>query len=376
MASKDTLVLGTRKGLLLLERQNGKWKFTHESFPGVPVSYATLDSRTNKLWACLDHGHWGQKLHCSDDMGKTWKEITAPKYPEDARIISADVAFSEEAATSEGIPAALSYMWVIQPGPDDNPDRLYIGTEPGGLFQSDDGGETFQLVEGLWNHPSRLRNWFGGGRDYAGVHSVVIDPRDSNHILVGISVGGVFETIDGGKTWCPRNKGLYADFLPDPYAEVGHDPHLLVAAPNNPDILWQQNHCGIFRSTDGAQTWENISQSDGPANFGFAIAVDENDPNIAWVVPAVSAEFRMTVDRAMSVCRTEDGGKTWTALRNGLPQENCYDYAFRHALDINGDTLVFGTVTGNLFVSDNRGDNWESIAHYLPQVYSVRFIQQ
>jgi photosystem II stability/assembly factor-like uncharacterized protein len=250
---------------------------------------------------------------------------------------------------------------------------MYVGTEPGGLFRSDDGGDSFQLVEGLWNHPSRADRWFGGGRDYPGIHSVVVDPRDSTRVLVGISCAGVFETLDGGQNWNPRNRGLHASFLPDPGVEVGHDPHLLVSCAGAPDALWQQNHCGIFRSIDGGQNWQDVSQPDGPANFGFAVAVDSSRPERAWVVPATSDEQRMAIGGGLCVSRTDDGGATWTTLRQGLPQRNCYDVAFRHALDASGERVAFGTTTGNLFVSDDGGDSWSCIGNYFPPVYSVRF---
>jgi photosystem II stability/assembly factor-like uncharacterized protein len=318
------------------------------------------DHRTGTLWASIDHGHWGQKLHRSDDNGETWEEVTAPKYPEGAEV-------------KDGVPAAVRYLWVLAPGGDDEPERFYIGTEPGGLFRSDDGGRSFSLVEGLWNHPSRRGQWFGGGRDEAGIHSVWVDPRDSRRVLTAISCAGIFETTDGGATWNPRNKGLRADFLPNPDSEVGQDAHVMAVCASHPDVLWQQNHCGIFRSADGGASWDDISQKGGPAYFGFAIAADERDPDTAWVVPADSDERRMAIDGALCVCRTEDGGKSWTTLRNGLPQENCYDVAFRHALDVTGDRLAFGTTTGNVFVSDDRGESWQCIGNYFPPVYSVRF---
>ncbi len=353
------LMLGTRKGLLLMEHQGNQWQITRESFPGAPVAYSMHDPRTDTIWACLDHGHWGQKLHRSRDWGATWEELPSPRYPEGAEI-------------SEGKPATLRYLWTMAPGGDDRPERFYIGTEPGGLFRSDDGGETFQLVESLWNHPSRP-GWFGGGRDYAGIHSVVVDPRDSRRVLVGISCAGVFETTDDGATWRPINKGLKAEFLPNPDSEVGQDPHLLVGSPSHPDFLWQQNHCGIFRSTDSGMHWQDVSQAEGPARFGFAIAVDQQRPDTAWVVPAHSDEIRTAIGGALCVCRTEDGGATWTDLRAGLPQNHCYDVVFRHALDVKDDQLAFGSTTGNLFVSNDRGDSWSSAGSYLPPIYSVRF---
>ncbi|MFN8374272.1 MAG: glycosyl hydrolase [Anaerolineae bacterium] len=357
----NTLVLGTRKGVLILEQKGKDWQLVCEAHRGVPASYAATDARTGTLWAGLDHGHWGQKLHRSRDMGATWEEIPAPKYPEGETI-------------RDDKPATLSYIWLVAPGGKDQPNRMYLGTEPGGLFQSDDGGATYQLVRGLWDHPSRKDNWFGGGRDHPGLCSLVIDPRDSQHMWAGISVGGVYETHDGGITWEGRNQGLKADYLPNPYAEYGHDPHFMMASPADPDVLWQQNHCGIFRSVDGGQHWDNISQPGGPAYFGFAIALDEHDPETAWVVPAVDAEFRLAVDRALCVCRTNDGGKTWTALRNGLPQQDTYDLVFRHALDISGDTLVFGTTTGNLYLSEDRGETWRCLGFNYPPINSVRFV--
>jgi len=352
------LILGTRKGLLQLEKHGGRWQVVRQSFIGDPIAYSMYDPRNGMLWACIDTGHWGQKLQRSKDWGETWEEVATPQYPEGAEI-------------SEGTPATLRYLWTMAPGGDDRPERLYIGTEPGGLFRSDDGGESFQLVEGLWNHPSRP-GWFGGGRDYAGIHSIIVDPRDSRRVLTGISCAGVFETTDDGATWRPINKGLKADFLPDPDAEVGQDPHLVVASPTDPDRLWQQNHCGIFRSIDGGQNWEKVSQKDGPANFGFAIAVDQRAPDTAWVVPAESDARRTTINGALCVSRTEDGGATWTDLREGLPQSACYDVVFRHALDVSGDMVAFGSTTGNTFISENRGDSWTEVGGYFPPIYSVR----
>jgi len=223
-------------------------------------------------------------------------------------------------------------------------------------------------VKGLWNHPSRPEHWFGGGRDEPGIHSILVDPRDEKRILVGISCAGVFETKDGGRTWAPRNAGLKARYLPNPDVEVGHDPHLVAWCASDPDALWQQNHCGIFKST-----WVEVTQRKGPARFGFPIAVDAGDPKTAWVIPAVSDECRTAVGGALCVARTENGGKKWEMLRDGLPQEDCYDIVFRHALDLSGDTLAFGSTTGNAYWSDDRGESWREIGHNFPPIYSVRF---
>lgn len=361
MSNKNLLMLGTRKGLVTYQRNGNRWNLRDTSFLGIPVSLTHVDSRNGTWWACLDHGHWGQKLHKSNDQGKNWEEVEAPKYDEGMEV-------------KQGEAAAVRYLWAFAEGGSQYENTLYIGTEPGGLFESTDGGNSFSLVESLWNHPSREDNWFGGGRDFPGIHSIVVDPRDSDHIYIGISCAGVFETHDRGKTWAVKNKGLRADYLPDPLAEVGHDPHLLVSCSSKPDALWQQNHCGIFKSTDGANSWQEVTQKNGPAKFGFAVAVAEENPDRAWVVPAISDEVRVAVDNALCVCRTDDGGSNWTDFRAGLPQKDCYDIVFRHALDVTGETLAFGTTTGNLFLSNDGGESWECVNSNLPMVYSVAFV--
>ncbi|HTI12689.1 MAG TPA: hypothetical protein VL832_29155 [Puia sp.] len=357
---KSTLLLGTRKGLIAYHFHNNRWQVENLSFEGVPVSIAYADPRNGTWWASLDHGHWGVKMHRSKDRGHTWEEVAAPSYPEGEEV-------------KAGVPATTRYIWSMTQGGMNQHSKLWIGTDPGGLFVSEDGGDSFQLVESLWQHPSRKEGWFGGGRDQPGIHSILVDPRDENHLHIGISCAGVFETADGGRTWEVRNKGLKADFLPSPDTEIGHDPHILAATPSDPDTIWQQNHCGIFRSVDSAKNWQDISQPEGPARFGFGIAVADDNPDQAWVAPANSDMTRTAIKGSLCICRTDDGGKSWKDLRKGLPQENCFDIVYRHALACSGETLAFGTTTGNLFFSPDRGENWQVINNYLPMVYSVQF---
>lgn len=364
----DRLLLGTRKGLIVVTRTARGWEVGDLLQPGVPIAYACRDPRDGVWWASEDHGHWGTKLARSRDEGVTWERLPAPKYPDGATW------------GAESKPASLELIWVIQPGPDDRPGRIYLGTNPGGLFvrdgepDPDDTTGGWRLVTGLWEHPSRP-GWFGGGRESPGIHSVVVHPRDSRVLWVAVSCAGVFRSDDEGASWRPTNKGLHADFLPDPDVEVGFDPHLMVQVQGHPDVIWQQNHCGVFVSRDAGVTWQDVSETGAGrrVRFGFPIAVDHAQPDVAWVVPGHSDGQRTTVDGALRVCRTDDGGRTWKELTAGLPARNAWDVVYRHALDVRGDRLAFGSTTGNAYVSEDRGESWSELGHNLPPVYSVRF---
>ncbi len=356
------LLIGTSKGLVIFEKKRKIWQIQQIHFLGMPVSVIHIDRINNIWWVGIAHHHWGQKLHFSKNKGKTWQTNLPPKYPLTALL-------------SSGKPAILKKIWAIKNGGQQCPNRLWVGTEPGGLFLSNDYGQHFELVESLWQHPSRMnpKQWFGTGRNAPYIHSIVIDPRDNNHIYIAVSCAGVFETKNGGNSWQPRNKGLVAAYLPDPAAEIGHDPHLLLACQAQPDVLWQQNHCGIFRSPDAGQNWADVSDKQGIANYGFALAIDPENSNRAWVVPAISDTLRVAPNQALTVCRTEDGGKTWQNLNKGLPTENCFDIVFRHALAINENLLAFGTTTGNVYLSENQGDNWICLSNNLARVDCVNF---
>jgi photosystem II stability/assembly factor-like uncharacterized protein len=346
------------------------------------------DPHSGTLWAALGHGHWGAKLSHSTDDGATWVEPPQVRYPEGARYLQ--IPMPQEDGSSGGPPvlkdATVQKLWIIAFG---QPGRIYVGTIPGGLFVSDDGGERFELCRPLWSHESRggdlftgdgtgVTHWFGTpaseGGDFApGIHSVVVDPRDPRRVLVAVSTAGVLETTDDGATWRSRNRGMLMDYLPDPTAEWGHDPHCIELCAGDPDHVWQQNHCGVFYSRDGAATWTKVSAPEQGVHFGFPIAVDAADGRTAWVVPGKADMQRMAIDGGLFVARTQDGGQTWEALREGLPQESAYDVVYRHALSNRGDRLAFGSTTGNLYVSEDRGESWTAVAHNLPPIYSVRF---
>lgn len=383
----EQILVGTRKGTFIVEKSGGRWRPRLAGHAGQGVSFVARDPESGTLWAALGHGHWGAKLSRSDDGGASWRDAAQVKYPEGARYLAPPMPDESGAAQGATVlkDAVLLKLWVLAFG---GPGRIYVGTIPGGLFVSEDGGESFALCMALWNHESRggdlsdgkgsgVTHWFGtpaAEGDFApGIHSVVVDPRDPERVLVAVSTAGVLETTDGGKSWRSRNRGMTMDYLPDPSAEWGHDPHFIALCPSQPDHVWQQNHCGVFYSADGAASWKKVSNPATGVHFGFPVAVDDEDGRTAWVVPGKSDMQRTTIDGGLFVARTTDGGESWQELREGLPQENAYDVVYRHALGNRGDLLAFGSTTGNLYVSEDRGERWQTVANNLPPVYSVRF---
>lgn len=385
MASR--ILVGTRKGTFIVDKTGTRWRPKLVAHAGAGSNFVARDPHTGTLWALLGHGHWGAKLSRSRDEGRTWEDASQIKYPEGARYIAP--AMPDEAGNSSGSTikdATLLKLWYMAFG---QKGQLYVGTIPGGLFVSNDGGESFELNRSLWNHESRggdlfsgegtgTTHWMGtpaseGGEFAPGIHSVVVDPRNPDRVLVAVSTAGVLETTDGGKTWHSRNKGMQNDYLPDPTAEWGHDPHYIELCKEQPDHVWQQNHSGVFYSNDGAKTWRKVDRPEQGVHFGFPVAADARDGRTAWLVPGRSDNQRMAIDGGLFVARTRDGGESWEQLREGLPQENAYDVVYRHALDNSGDALAFGSTTGNLYVSENRGDSWQTVGNNFPPIYSVRF---
>jgi hypothetical protein len=359
------MLVATRKGLFQLAPGGGGWKVTRTSFVGDPVTMVLDDPRDGTLYAALNLGHFGVKLHRSDDRGATWTEVTAPAFP--------SAAPEKLDATPAG--PSVSQVWELVPAGADRAGALWAGTIPGALFHSTDRGESWTLNKALWSRPEREK-WFGGGYDDPGIHSVVVDPRDSDHLLLGVSCGGVWESRNGGNDWDVRCEGMFAAYMPperrnDPDIQ---DPHRMVACPADPDHLWVQHHNGVFRSTDGAASWSEVGAVK-PSVFGFAVAVHPHDPQTAWFVPAIKDECRVPVDGKVVVARTRDGGATFDVLTEGLPADHAYDLVFRHALAVtaDGDTLAMGSTTGNLWVGEEGGDRWTAVSRHLPPIYQVAF---
>jgi hypothetical protein len=363
----DVLV-ATRKGLF---RVDGDRRIELLAFAGVPVTNVTVDRRDGTWYTAVDHGHFGAKVHRSTDEGRTFTEVAPPAYPE-----KPDGESDTDPVRGDEVPWSTQLIWTLEPGHADDPGVVWAGTIPGGLFRSADRSDSWELVRPLWDDPSRPQ-WFGGGYDYPGIHSICIDPHDAAGLLVAISCGGVWRTDDSGSTWTVTTKGMRAGFMPPEQAENPYiqDPHRVVRCAGSPDVLWCQHHSGMWRSTDNGSTWDEITGVE-PSTFGFAVAAHPADPDVAWFVPAVSDEVRIPVGGRMVVTRTSDGGKSFESLSDGLPGENAYHLVYRHGLDVGarGDAVVLGSTTGSLWASGDGGDSFTTLSNHLPPIAAVKVL--
>ncbi len=351
------LLVATRKGLFQLDRTGSGWKVESIAFLGAPVT--AVAQAGADCFAAVGHGHFGAKLHRRRD-GR-WEEVAAPKWPEKPP------GPPEKDTMGRTIPWSLEQIWCLEA----SGGALWCGTLPGGLFRSGDAGASWTMIRSLWDRPER-REWFGGGYDFPGIHSLALDGR---RVVAAVSCGGVWASEDSGESWELRGKGLYAAFMPPErkFDQRIQDVHRLARCAAAPEVLWVQHHNGAFRSTDAGRSFVEIQVP--PSSFGFAVAAHPRDAQTAWFVPAVKDELRIPVDGALVVSRTRDGGKSFEVLRQGLPQEQAYHLIYRHGLDVEagGETLAMGSTTGALWTSDDAGDSWATVSRDLPPVYAVRF---
>jgi photosystem II stability/assembly factor-like uncharacterized protein len=358
--SGDALVLvGTMKGVFVL-RSNAsrrRWDVGGPYFAGNAVYALAYDGRDGRrrIWAGSGSEHWGPTLSSSDDFGRTWNT------PEAARV-----RFPEDTG------AAVKRIWQVRPGRADEPGTIYCGVEPAALFQSRDGGESWSLVRGLYDHPHRPR-WQPGGGGLC-LHTIVPDAANRRRLFVAISTGGVYRSDDDGDTWQPRNVGVRAEFLPDKYPEFGQCVHKIAQHPARPERLYLQNHWGLYRSDDGGDSWQDMARG-VPSDFGFPMVVHPHDPETAYIVPLESDEFRCTPEGRLRVYRTRDGGRSWEALTRGLPQKNALETVLRDALDaddMNPAGIYVGTRSGQLWCSPNGGAAWLLALSGLPPIVCVK----
>ena len=369
------LLIGTRKGAFVLKpglngSDNGTttdWKISKPINLGHIINHFVCDPRDKNIVLMAGKtGHLGPTMYWSNDGGANFHESKEPP------------AFREQVDDSKA--QAVEKTFWLSPGHKSEPGTWYAGTSPSGLFISKDNGDTWQPVSGF-NDNEMYEQWTcpgGGTPDGQVLHSIIIDPRDKNHMYIAISSGGIFESLDKGESWRPLNKGVAADFMPDPNAEFGHDPHCLVMHPSDPNLLYHQNHCGIYKlrrpDTEWIRIGKNMPREIG--DVGFPIVVHPSNTEAAYVLPMDGTGVwpRTSPDGKPAIYATKDGGATWLRKDKGLPAENAYFTVKRQAMigDNKEDlSIYFGTTGGEIWASFDQGETWQCLVRHLPEIYSL-----
>jgi hypothetical protein len=351
---KTMLLAGTKKGLLLFtSKDRQQWRLHGPFITGKEIHHAVYDARTGRLFATANDVWFGSQIVWSDNLGKTWK--AARRNP----------AFTPAAGLK------LDRIWHIEPGCTREPRTVFAGVAPAALFRSDDSGISWHEVTTLSQHPTRPR-WHPGAGGLC-LHSIAVDPDNAQRMFVGISAVGVFRTTDGGQTWHTANRGTRADFLPVKKPEFGQCVHKLLMPAGDSSLLFQQNHCGVYRSENSGESWTEISRG-LPSDFGFPLALHPRKAGTVYVLPLKGAEFRCVPEGKLRVYRSRDRGKSWRALTGGLPQARAFVSVLREGMATDRHDpagVYFGTNTGKIFASRDEGDRWETLADNLPPVYSI-----
>jgi len=369
-ARKSIVLVATRKGAWLFhgDAARRKWRADGPHFLGHNVSHLVLDPRDGTtLLAAAKTGHLGPTVFRSTDLGRNWKEAARPP------------AFAKAADGKDG--RSVDHTFWLAPGHASQPGVWYAGTSPQGLFRSDDGGATWVGVDGFNEHPQR-RDWCGGDKDGTPdggkLHSILVDPRDPAHLYIGMSSGGVFESGDAGANWRPLNKGIRAEFLPEPAPEYGHDPHCLRLAGGNPDRLYQQNHCGIYRLDRPGEDWVEIGTGmpKSVGSVGFPLVAHPRDADTVWVFPMDGTDVwpRVAPGGKPAAYRTLDGGRSWRRQSEGLPATQAWWTVKRQSMTVDAREpagVYIGTTSGEIWGSRDEGRTWRCLARHLPHVYAV-----
>jgi len=358
MAKQVLVMVGTRKGAFVMESGPARtnWKVRGPYLEGQNIMHMALDPRTRTLFAAVGDPWFGSRVHRSTDLGHTWDEPkSGPAFPAETGL-------------------KLEKVWHVEPGRTEEPGVVYAGVAPAALFKSTDNGETWTFIQSLNDHPSRPQ-WNPGAGGMC-LHTIVLDPVDLQRMYVAISAAGVFRTTDGGATWHHANQGTRTNFMPDQpptYPEFGQCVHKVVMNPSAPRRLYQQNHCGVYRSDNGGDKWTEITEG-LPSDWGFGIAVHPHDADTVWVCPGISGYKHWAPGGALAVYRTRDQGKSWDKLTKGLPQKNAYVIVLREGMAVDAlqpAGLYIGTNTGQLFCSADEGDSWRQASALFPGINSV-----
>ena len=386
--SKVRVLVGTRKGAFILtsDAKREQWEVSGPHFAGWEIYHLKgSPADSNRLYASQTSGWFGQLIQRSDDGGKTWHqpgtppgELPAPGPPKSASnkfVYDASDATGKQLTTHQWYdgtqhPWEFKRVWHLEPSLAD-PDTVYAGVEDAALFRSTDGGENWQELSGLRGHGTGPM-WQPGAGGMC-LHTIILDPGNSQRIWIAISAAGAFRTDDGGETWKPINRGLYSKYIPNPTAEVGHCVHHIAMNPARPGVLFMQKHWDVMRSNDAGDSWQKIS-GNLPTDFGFVIDVNTHEPETVYVVPIKSDSEHYVHEGKLRVFRSRTGGNEWEPLTKGLPQSNCYVNVLRDAMAV--DTLdkcgiYFGTSGGQVYASADAGDSWNPIVRDLPAVLSV-----
>jgi photosystem II stability/assembly factor-like uncharacterized protein len=364
--SRVRVLVGTKKGAFVLssDAKRKSWKVDGPHFAGWEIYHLKgSPADPNRLYASQSSGWFGQVLQRSDDGGKSWE--------------AAGNDFTYEGTPGPHVwydgsphPYEFKRVWHLEPSLSD-PETVYAGVEDAALFKSTDGAKTWSELPGLRTHET-ASTWAPGAGGLC-LHTIVIDPTNTDRMFIAISSAGVFRTDDAGKTWQPANRGLRSNTIPDQDAEVGHCVHRIAMHPSRPNTLFMQKHWDVMRTDDGADSWQDIG-GNLPTDFGFVVDVHAHEPNTVYVIPITSDSHHFVPDGKLRVYRSRSGGNEWEALTNGLPQKDCYVNVLRDAMAIDSIDpcgVYFGTSGGQVYASADAGDSWAPIVRDLPQVLSV-----
>jgi len=364
------VLVATRKGAWLYhsDAQRRTWRVDGPHFLGHIINHLVLDPRDGRtLLAAAKTGHLGPTIFRSTDLGASWKEAAKPP------------AF---AAAKNGLKArSVDHTFWLTPGHAEEKDVWYAGTSPQGLFRSQDGGETWAPFSCINDDP-QYREWMGsekdGTPDGPKLHSIIVDPRDSKHLYFAMSSGGVHESLDGGQTFAKLIDGMQVVEGFEPSVVTYHDPHCVRLCPSQPDRLYQQNHCGIYRIDRPSTTWVRIGASmpKDVGDVGFPMVVHPRDPDTVWVLPMDGTQVwpRTSPGGKPAVYVTHDGGESWQRRDAGLPSSQAWWTVKRQAMTadcLDSVGLYFGTSSGELWMSRDEGKQWDCVARHLPEIYAV-----